>query len=140
MFLLWMPLLTVASALTVICDHWLMPRLMTRSVAASALTVICDHCSAAEHIQRGEAELMLAGGAEAAIIPSGMGGFIACKALSRRNEDPTKASRPWDKNRDGFVMGEGAGESPKDFPKCDLHSRFDHCTKNDTEMVLVLCV
>ena len=53
---------------------------------------------------------MLAGGAEAAIIPSGMGGFIACKALSRRNEDPTKASRPWDKNRDGFVMGEGAGE------------------------------
>lgn len=65
--------------------------------------------NAAEHIQRGEAELMLAGGAEAAIIPSGLGGFIACKALSRRNEEPTRASRPWDKNRDGFVMGEGAG-------------------------------
>ena len=52
---------------------------------------------------------MLAGGAEAAIIPSGIGGFIACRALSSRNQDPTKASRPWDKNRDGFVMGEGAG-------------------------------
>ncbi|DBA90890.1 hypothetical protein WJX79_007143 [Trebouxia sp. C0005] len=65
--------------------------------------------NAAEHIQRGEADLMLAGGAEAAIIPSGVGGFIACRALSSRNEDPTKASRPWDKDRDGFVMGEGAG-------------------------------
>ncbi len=52
---------------------------------------------------------MLAGGAEAAVIPSGVGGFIACRALSSRNEDPTKASRPWDKDRDGFVMGEGAG-------------------------------
>ncbi|KAL3131584.1 Protein TRANSPORT INHIBITOR RESPONSE 1, variant 2 [Trebouxia sp. C0009 RCD-2024] len=65
--------------------------------------------NAAEHIQRGEADLMLAGGAEAAIIPSGIGGFIACRALSSRNQDPTGASRPWDKNRDGFVMGEGAG-------------------------------
>lgn len=52
---------------------------------------------------------MLAGGAEAAIIPSGIGGFIACKALSKRNDDPEAASRPWDKGRDGFVMGEGAG-------------------------------
>ncbi len=52
---------------------------------------------------------MLAGGAEAAIIPSGVGGFIACKALSKRNRDPAAASRPWDKGRDGFVIGEGAG-------------------------------
>ena len=52
---------------------------------------------------------MLAGGADAAIIPSGIGGFIACKALSRRNGDPPSASRPWDRSRDGFVMGEGAG-------------------------------
>ena len=52
---------------------------------------------------------MLAGGSEAAIIPSGIAGFIACKALSRRNEDPAAASRPWDTGRDGFVMGEGAG-------------------------------
>ncbi|KAI8104919.1 hypothetical protein M9435_000093 [Picochlorum sp. BPE23] len=64
---------------------------------------------AAEHIRRGEANLMLAGGADAAVIPSGIGGFIACKALSKRNDDPAAASRPWDKNRDGFVMGEGAG-------------------------------
>jgi 3-oxoacyl-[acyl-carrier-protein] synthase II len=55
---------------------------------------------------------MLAGGSDAAIIPSGIGGFIACKALSRRNEEPERASRPWDKGRDGFVMGEGAGARP----------------------------
>lgn len=65
--------------------------------------------SAAEHIRRGEADVMLAGGADAAVIPSGLGGFIACKALSKRNEDPASASRPWDRQRDGFVMGEGAG-------------------------------
>jgi len=65
--------------------------------------------SAANHIQRGEADLMLAGGTEAAISPIGVAGFCACKALSQRNDDPTKASRPWDRGRDGFVMGEGAG-------------------------------
>lgn len=69
--------------------------------------------SAAEHIRRGEANLMLAGGADAAIIPSGMGGFIACKALSKRNDEPERASRPWDQGRDGFVMGEGAGKVAK---------------------------
>lgn len=70
-----------------------------------------NHCiiAAAEHIRKGEADLMLAGGAEAAIVPIGLAGFCACKALSERNDDPTKASRPWDKGRDGFVMGEGAG-------------------------------
>ena len=52
---------------------------------------------------------MLAGGSEATVIPSAIGGFIACKALSKRNEDPAAASRPWDRDRDGFVMGEGAG-------------------------------
>lgn len=55
---------------------------------------------------------MLAGGADAAIIPSGIGGFIACRALSQRNDAPERASRPWDRHRDGFVMGEGAGQSP----------------------------
>ena len=69
-------------------------------------------CSAAGHIARGDADVMLAGGADAAIIPSGIGGFIACKALSRRNGDPGAASRPWDRDRDGFVMGEGAGARP----------------------------
>ncbi|KAG2434939.1 hypothetical protein HYH02_012136 [Chlamydomonas schloesseri] len=65
--------------------------------------------NSAEHIRRGDADLMLAGAGDAAIIPSGIGGFIACKALSKRNEDPAAASRPWDTDRDGFVMGEGAG-------------------------------
>jgi 3-oxoacyl-[acyl-carrier-protein] synthase II len=65
--------------------------------------------SAAQHIRNGEADLMLCGGSEAAVLPIGLAGFVACKALSERNDDPTKASRPWDKNRDGFVMGEGAG-------------------------------
>ena len=61
-------------------------------------------------IQLGDADVMIAGGAEAAICPLGIAGFNACKALSTdRADDPTKASRPWDKDRDGFVMGEGAG-------------------------------
>ncbi|KAI7985330.1 hypothetical protein LOK49_LG14G00639 [Camellia lanceoleosa] len=60
-------------------------------------------------IELGEADLMIAGGTEAAIIPIGLGGFVACRALSQRNDDPQTASRPWDKERDGFVMGEGSG-------------------------------
>lgn len=65
--------------------------------------------NAAQHIRAGQADVILAGGTEAAVTPMGLGGFIACKALSKRNDDPTAASRPWDKGRDGFVMGEGAG-------------------------------
>jgi 3-oxoacyl-[acyl-carrier-protein] synthase II len=60
-------------------------------------------------IQRCDAEVMIAGGSEAAITPMGVGGFAAMRALSVRNDDPEKASRPWDKDRDGFVIGEGAG-------------------------------
>ncbi len=60
-------------------------------------------------IREDEADAFLAGGSEAAIVPLGIGGFAAMKALSTRNEEPTRASRPWDKDRDGFVMGEGAG-------------------------------
>ncbi|MGA9526991.1 MAG: beta-ketoacyl-ACP synthase II [Terriglobales bacterium] len=60
-------------------------------------------------IQHGDADVMIAGGAEAAITPMGVGGFAAMRALSTRNDDPARASRPWDKDRDGFVMGEGAG-------------------------------
>jgi 3-oxoacyl-[acyl-carrier-protein] synthase II len=60
-------------------------------------------------IQRGDADAMIAGGAEAAITPMGVGGFAAMKALSTKNEDPEHACRPWDKDRDGFVVGEGAG-------------------------------
>jgi 3-oxoacyl-[acyl-carrier-protein] synthase II len=60
-------------------------------------------------IQHGDADVMIAGGAEAAITPMGVGGFAAMRALSTRNDDPVHASRPWDKDRDGFVIGEGAG-------------------------------
>ncbi|MBI4335385.1 MAG: beta-ketoacyl-ACP synthase II, partial [Candidatus Omnitrophica bacterium] len=60
-------------------------------------------------IQRGEADIMISGGAEGCITPTGFGGFCACKALSRRNDDPQTASRPFDRERDGFLIGEGAG-------------------------------
>jgi 3-oxoacyl-[acyl-carrier-protein] synthase II len=60
-------------------------------------------------IQHNDADVMIAGGSEAAITQMGVGGFAAMRALSTRNDDPEKASRPWDKDRDGFVMGEGAG-------------------------------
>jgi 3-oxoacyl-[acyl-carrier-protein] synthase II len=74
-------------------------------------------CSASAHsvgdsfkiIQRGDAEAMIAGGAEAAITPMGVGGFAAMRALSTRNDEPERASRPFDAQRDGFVVGEGAG-------------------------------
>jgi len=70
-----------------------------------------NHCivSAANHLLNGDADMMLCGGVEAAISPIGMAGFCVIKALSQRNDNPAAASRPWDKNRDGFVMGEGAG-------------------------------
>lgn len=60
-------------------------------------------------IQHGDADVMIAGGAEAAVTPMSVGGFAAMRALSTRNDEPEKASRPFDKNRDGFVVGEGAG-------------------------------
>jgi 3-oxoacyl-[acyl-carrier-protein] synthase II len=60
-------------------------------------------------IEYGDADVMIAGGAEACVNLSGVGGFCACKALSERNDDPATASRPFDRDRDGFVLGEGAG-------------------------------
>ena len=77
----------------------------------------CTACTTSAHsigdaarvINYGDAEVMIAGGAEAAITPMGVGGFGAMRALSTRNDDPHRASRPWDKDRDGFVIGEGAG-------------------------------
>jgi 3-oxoacyl-[acyl-carrier-protein] synthase II len=64
---------------------------------------------AMRRVQRGEADLMLAGGAEATVTPLGLAGFDAMMAMSTRNDDPTRAVRPWDAGRDGFVMGEGSG-------------------------------
>ncbi len=77
----------------------------------------CTACSAGSHaigdsfriIQRGDADIMISGGSEAAITPMAVAGFDALKALSTRNDEPAKASRPFDKERDGFVLGEGAG-------------------------------
>jgi 3-oxoacyl-[acyl-carrier-protein] synthase II len=70
-----------------------------------------NHClgDSARLIEYGDAEVMVAGGSEAAICSLGIGGFSAARALSTRNDDPATASRPWDKDRDGFVLGEGAG-------------------------------
>ena len=64
---------------------------------------------AARMIQAGDADVMVAGGAEKASVPMGIGGFCALKALSTRNDEPQKASRPWDVDRDGFVLGDGSG-------------------------------
>jgi 3-oxoacyl-[acyl-carrier-protein] synthase II len=77
----------------------------------------CTACSASAHaigdafevIKRNDADVMIAGGSEAAITPMGVGGFAAMRALSTRNDEPHRASRPFDKNRDGFIMGEGSG-------------------------------
>ncbi len=69
------------------------------------------HCigEAGRMIEYGDADVMIAGGSEATVSPLGIGGFAAMRALSTRNDDPKTASRPWDKDRDGFVLGEGAG-------------------------------
>ncbi|MCE9582078.1 MAG: beta-ketoacyl-ACP synthase II [Planctomycetes bacterium] len=101
------------------------PKLMTNAVPGQLSIrfglkgpnwAVASACASANHamgsalraIQYGEADLMLTGGCEAALTPSGLAGFMALKALSTRNEAPEKASRPFDKERDGFVLGEGA--------------------------------
>ena len=88
-----------------------------RSGAKGPNSATCTACTSGAHavgdsmriIQRGEADAMIAGGSEAAITPLGVGGFAAMRALSTRNDEPEKASRPFDTDRDGFVIGEGSG-------------------------------
>ncbi|KAL3830064.1 hypothetical protein ACJIZ3_018866 [Penstemon smallii] len=96
----------MGSAMLAMDLGWMGPNYSISTACATSNFCILN---AANHIIRGEADLMLCGGSDAVIIPIGLGGFVACRALSQRNTDPTKASRPWDSNRDGFVMGEGAG-------------------------------
>jgi 3-oxoacyl-[acyl-carrier-protein] synthase II len=82
------------------------PNYATVSACASGAHAIAD---AFKIIQRGDAEVMITGGSEATITPASMAGFCSARAMSTRNDEPQKASRPFDKQRDGFVMGEGAG-------------------------------
>ena len=82
------------------------PNFTTTSACASSSNAIAD---AFNYIRLGKANVIVAGGAEAAICPGGVGGFNAMHALSTRNDDPTRASRPFSKSRDGFIMAEGAG-------------------------------
>lgn len=82
------------------------PNFATVSACASSSNAIID---ALNYIRLGHADVMVSGGSEATIAPAGIGGFNALQALSTRNDDPATASRPFDKNRDGFVSGEGAG-------------------------------
>ncbi|BBN13315.1 3-oxoacyl-[acyl-carrier-protein] synthase II [Marchantia polymorpha subsp. ruderalis] len=96
----------MGSAMLAMDLGWMGPNYSISTACATSNFCIL---SAANHILRGEADIMLSGGSDAAIIPIGLGGFVACRALSQRNGDPMSASRPWDSERDGFVMGEGAG-------------------------------
>ncbi len=82
------------------------PNLSTVSACSTANHSLGE---AARIIEYGDADVMIAGGAEATVSPLGVGGFCAARALSTRNDDPGHASRPWDRDRDGFVLGEGAG-------------------------------
>ncbi len=82
------------------------PNTAVATACATGSNAIGD---AARYIQFDMADVMIAGGSEAALCELGMASFVAARALSHRNDDPTKASRPWDRDRDGFVMGEGAG-------------------------------
>lgn len=82
------------------------PNFATVSACASSTNALID---AFNYIRLGKANAIVAGGSEAAINESGMGGFNACQAMSTRNDEPSKASRPYDKDRDGFVLGEGGG-------------------------------
>jgi 3-oxoacyl-[acyl-carrier-protein] synthase II len=79
------------------------------SVVSACTTGTHNIGIAARTIAYGDADVMIAGGAEMATCPLGLGGFAACRALSTRNDEPALASRPWDKDRDGFVLGDGAG-------------------------------
>ena len=103
----------IPSAIVNLASGWV----SIRTGAKGPSSATCTACTSSAHaigdsfrlIQRGDADVMIAGGSEAAITPLGVGGFAAMRALSTRNEEPERASRPFDRERDGFVIGEGAG-------------------------------
>jgi 3-oxoacyl-[acyl-carrier-protein] synthase II len=106
------PFFVPATIITMIAGHVSMkygfkgPNIAIVTACTTGLHCIGD---AGRMIEYGDADVMIAGGAEATVSPLGIGGFAAMRALSTRNDDPATASRPWDKDRDGFVLGEGAG-------------------------------
>ncbi|KAM7491500.1 hypothetical protein LguiA_034421 [Lonicera macranthoides] len=103
--------------------------LMGPNYSISTACATANYCfyAAANHIRRGEANIMVAGGTEAAVNATGVGGFIACRALSQRNDEPHKASRPWDQARDGFVIGEGSGVL--------IMESLEHATKRGANII-----
>ncbi|MCA1995319.1 MAG: beta-ketoacyl-ACP synthase II [Coleofasciculus sp. S288] len=105
-FMIPMMIANMAAGLTAIHTGAKGPNNCTVTACAAGSNAIGD---AFRLIQRGYAQAMICGGTEAAVTPLSLAGFAACKALSCRNDDPTHASRPFDRDRDGFVMGEGAG-------------------------------
>jgi 3-oxoacyl-[acyl-carrier-protein] synthase II len=105
------PFFVPASIINMISGHISIMHGMTGpNIAVVTACTTSTHCLglAARMIQCGDADVMLAGGAECATTPLGLGGFCAARALSTRNEDPERASRPWDRDRDGFVLSDGA--------------------------------
>lgn len=105
-FMIPMLICNIASGIVAINHDFKGPNSCSVTACASGTHSIGD---AFKIIQRGDADVMLAGGSESCITELGLGGFCSMKALSTRNDDPARASRPFDKERDGFVMGEGAG-------------------------------
>ncbi len=104
-FFIPMMIINISAGLVSIKYGFRGPSYATVSACATSSHALAD---AFRIVQRGEADVMITGGAEATITPSSLAGFCQCKALSTRNDAPEKASRPFDKDRDGFVMGEGA--------------------------------
>lgn len=96
------------------------------SIVSACTTGTHNIGEAARMIARGDVDIMFAGGSEMATTPLGLGGFAACRALSKRNDDPTAASRPWDKDRDGFLLGDGAGVL--------VLESYEHAKKRDAKI------
>ncbi len=106
------PFFVPASIINMISGHLsMMFNMQGPNIAVVTACTTGLHCigEAARIIEYGDADVMVAGGAESTVSPLGVGGFASMRALSTRNDDPTTASRPWDQDRDGFVLGEGAG-------------------------------